>query len=101
MSFIEEEIHRDGVSFFFYSSVCVFLSKPLLASLFISQQHGLWHAHAADFPGVGKRGPHLSRCCPAPLMLYKKTKLPKWGSTERHIAYFIQKKLIIFIKVFG
>ena len=43
------------------------------------------------FPGRREKGaPTYPRCCPAPLMLYKKTKipwLPKWGSTNLHVNY--------------
>ena len=53
---------------FHFSFLCLCLPQqailgstaPLISKDGVSDhQHDLWHAHAADFPGVGKRGPPL------------------------------------------
>ena len=58
------------------SSLFLFVSSSAshyLPSYSCISKHGLATPPAADFPGVGKKGPptYLS-CCPAPLMLSKK-----------------------------
>ena len=102
----------------FFSSVCVFLSKPSSAPLLLqsARMEPLTISMACGMPmqpisrAQGKGAPTYPRCCPAPLMLYiKKTKipwLPKWGSRQ-HCQMLVLKinfkpiynKSIIILKV--
>ena len=89
----------------------VFIGKPLPVLLFLSSARmesltismTCCHAHAADFPGVGKRGPPTyPNAARYTLMLSQKTKTPwlsKWGST--HMYYYIMIYDCFILNNFG